>query len=277
MNIIEQGYRKTNTQIKPNGLKSPGGISDTFGNLKNFRRQESLEKFQVGLLTNNHLLAAQSRDVFVRLLAYLERVTFSESKSIYQPEDTVDYVYFPESAIMSEFQILEDGGTIEIAMTGREGVVGVMSVFNTNPAINWTQVSVAGNALKIKSRILRDEISRAGSSLQPKLFDYINSYIGQISQRAVCNIWHSLEQRFGSWLLMLAERHKSGKLPLTHEQIARSLGVHRPSITHIAQSLRERGAIEYRRGKIFISSREKLEACACACYSEIDKNFKIIF
>ncbi len=277
MNIIEQGYRNKNTQIKPNGLKSPAGISEAVGKLKGYYRPtEIFEKFQIGILTDNHLLAAQSRDVFTRLLPYLERVSFSENKSIYQPGDLVDYVYFPESAIMSEFHILEDGGTLEIAMTGREGVVGALSVFNNNPATNWTQVLVAGNALKIKSRILREEISRAGSSLQSKLFDCINVYIGQISQRAVCNIRHSLEQRFGSWLLMLA-RHKSGKLPLTQEQIARSLGVHRPSITHIAQSLRECGAIEYRRGSIFISSREKLEAYACGCYSEIDKNFKNIF
>lgn len=271
--FIEQGYSQNSAKVESGGRKSQAQISDVVGNFKtNYRPAEIYEKLPIGFLTGNHLLGALSRDVFAKILPYVESVSFTENESIYQSGDSVDYVYFPETAIISEFQILEDGGTIEIAMTGREGIVGLLSVFNKYPASNWTQVSVPGKALKIKSRFLREEIYR-NDSLQRCLLDYINMYIGQISQRAVCNSRHSLEERFCSWLLMLGRRRKSGKLPLTQEQIARCLGVHRPSITHIAQSLRERGAIDYRRGKIIISSQEKLETCACSCYLEADKDF----
>jgi CRP-like cAMP-binding protein len=264
--FIEQGYSK-------NGGAASAQISETVGSFrKNYRPAEIYDKLPIGFLTVNHLLGALSRDVFANILPYLETVSFKGNESINQPGDSVDYIYFPESAVISEFQILEDGGTIEIAMTGREGVVGLLSAFNAYPAVNWTQVSVPGKALKIKSRFLREEIYRS-SSLQKCLLDHINIYIGQISQRAVCNSRHSLEERFCSWLLMLCQRRKSGKLPLTQEQIARCLGVHRPSVTHIAQNLRERGAIDYRRGKIIITSQEKLQACSCSCYIEADKSY----
>lgn len=236
--------------------------------------------------TNNHSLKtsvkrtenAQNRftggnagQVFSQFSPYLETVLFMENETVYQPGDAVDYVYFPQSSVFSEFQILEDGATVEIAMTGSEGIVGLSSVLSDKSAINWTQVSVAGDALKIKSKILREEIF-SNRVLQRFVFDYVNCYIGQISQRAVCNNCHTLEKRFCSWLLMLQDRLRSVYLPLTQEQLARILGAHRPSITNIAHSLRVAEIIDYRRGVIQIRNRPQLENRACNCYAQIDKN-----
>jgi CRP-like cAMP-binding protein len=219
----------------------------------------------------NQLLAGQTDKTLARLMPHLERVTLASDEYIYQPDDNIDFIYFPETAVMSEFQILEDGRTVEIAMIGREGVVGQSAVLCSQPAMNWTQVSAAGSALKINSQILREEFNR-GSGLRAALFDYVNHYIGQISQRVICNSYHTAEKRLCSWLLMLQDRNKSSKLRMTQEQLARFLGVHRPSITQIAQSLRRKKLISYIRGSISIIDRPELEKAACECYQIVHRN-----
>lgn len=220
--------------------------------------------------TANHLLESLPAHELADLLPFLERVEFAGDEFVYQPEDEIEFIYFPETAVMSEFQILEDGRTVEIAMTGREGIIGMSAVFNGQQAINWTQVSVAGTALKVNTQFLREEF-QSGGALQAVFLDYVNNYISQISQRVICNSYHTVEQRFCSWLLMLQDRKKSSKVPMTQEQIARFLGVHRPSVTQIAQTLRRKKIINYIRGKISIIDRPKLENSACECYEVIHK------
>jgi CRP-like cAMP-binding protein len=220
--------------------------------------------------TSNGLLESLPKNDLAYLLPYLERVTFEVEEYLYQPDDEIEYIYFPETAVISEFQILEDGRTVEIAMTGSEGVIGLSAVFNGQQAVNWSQVTVSGTALKIKTQLLKEEFSRGGA-LHTLFLDYINIYIGQISQRVICNSYHTVEQRFCSWLLMLHDRNKNPRVPLTQEQIARFLGVHRPSITQIAQVLRRKKIINYLRGKISIVDRPKLENTACECYEGIHK------
>ncbi|HEY8560585.1 MAG TPA: Crp/Fnr family transcriptional regulator [Pyrinomonadaceae bacterium] len=232
------------------------------------------EKTVAKRFLNNRLLAAQSEEIYEELIPYLESVSLNGGEYLYQPGDHVDFVYFPETAVVSEFSILEDGRTVEIAMTGNEGVLGLLPLFNSGNALNWTQVSVNGTAARINNRILEKKISRH-PEFQKTLFEYITQYVQQISQRSVCNSYHVIEQRFCSWLLMIQDRKKSNKIPLTQEQIARSLGVHRPSLTHIAQNLRAKKIIDYVRGKIYILDRAELENSACACFSEICGGDKI--
>lgn len=230
---------------------------------------KQFENLAVKRFLMNKILAAQCEEVFAEFQPYLESVSFACGDYLYQPGDAVDFVYFPENAIASEFQILEDGRMVEIAMTGSEGVLGLMPSFNKHAAVNWTQISVGGTAAKLNSRIFEKKLFRH-PTFQKTIFEYIGEYITQISQRSVCNSYHHIEQRFCSWLLMLQDRKRSNKLQLTQEQISRSLGVHRPSLTHIAQSLREKGIINYMRGKIYILDQTELQRYACSCYSEID-------
>jgi CRP-like cAMP-binding protein len=226
------------------------------------------EKTTPQKFVSNQLLAAQSEEVYQGLLPYLESVSLAGSDYIYQPGDHVEFIYFPETAVISEFSILEDGRTVEIAMTGNEGVLGLLPLFNSGIATNWTQVSVNGTAAKVNSRIFEKKIA-CFPEFQKSLFEYVTAYVRQISQRSVCNSYHVIEQRFCSWLLMIQDRKKSNKIPLTQEQIARSLGVHRPSLTHIAQNLRAKKIIDYVRGKIYILNRAELENSACDCFAEI--------
>lgn len=273
-NYIERGYlnhapnqqRENSFNLRTEAVKS---------RIRNYHQPKIKENSAFGHLPENHLFNERNSEMLLKFSPYLEKVTFAGNDSIYQPGDLIDYVYFPQSSIFSEYQILEDGATVEIAMTGNEGIVGLASIFDNNPVANWTQISAGGTAFRIKSKILREEASY-NLNLQRFLFGCIGLYIKQISQRSVCNNCHTLEKRLCSWLLMMQYRLKNPKLPLTQEQMARILGANRPSITYIAHNLRVAEIIDYRRGVLVIRNREELKNHACGCYAEIDKKLENI-
>ena len=171
-------------------------------------------------------------------------------------------------SVVSEFKMLEDGRMVEIAVTGREGAIGLSSIYGDMAIQNSIQVSQAGTALKIDADTFLRMLN-SSESLRMRLSHPINMYIRQISQKAICNMYHSVKERLCTWLLMLNDRCGQSNLKLTHEQIARVLGVYRPSVTCIAQELREDRLIDYSRGGIFIRDRTMVERSACACYSEM--------
>jgi CRP-like cAMP-binding protein len=262
-------YARQNAQLKFSNINAALDIKEVVKKpfVKN-SRQAFLETLNIKKTSSNQLLSSLNANDFLQLLPHLEPVSLTVGETLYQPEDRIRYIYFPESTVISDLQMLEDGRTVEIAMTGKEGVTGLSSIFNSQTTTNWTEVVVAGNALKLNAQILKQEFG-CNNSLQISLFNYANSYIGQISRRVICNNYHQLKERFCSWLLMLQNRNGSDKFSLTHEQIARFLGVHRPGISHIAMELRDRGIIDYRRGQIIILNGLKLENLTCSCFQLI--------
>ena len=203
----------------------------------------------------------------IRLRQFLKRVNLAKDQYLYQQDDKIDNIFFPETAVVSEFQILEDGRMIEVGIIGGEGVVGVASAFNACRAANCTQVCVAGTALVIGRDIFEREVS-SDPRLQSIVHNYINNQIKQLSQRVVCNTFHSVEQRFCSWLLTLQGKSRRDRFRITHEHVARVLGVHRPSVTCIAQGLREKNLIDYGRARLVISDKSGIERLACGCSGE---------
>ena len=217
--------------------------------------------------SGNTLLQNLGAEHIIRLRPYLKRVNLTKDQYLYQQDDRIDNIYFPETAVVSEFQILEDGRTIEVGVIGSEGGVGIASAFNACRAANCMQVCVAGSALVVPRDLLEREVA-SDPVLQNLLHNYINSQIKQLSQRVVCNTFHSVEQRFCSWLLTLHKRSRRDRFRLTHEHVARVLGVHRPSVTCIAQGLRERNLIDYGRARLVISDKAGIERLACGCSGE---------
>ncbi len=187
---------------------------------------------------------------------------------IFQEGDRLECLYFPLTAVVSEFKMLDDGRMVEIAVTGNEGAIGLSSLFSGDTVVHFTQVSQAGTALKIDERTFKKLIA-TDPQLRAGLSTFIGQYIKQISQKAICNMYHSVRERFCTWLLMLQDRSGKDNLRLTHEQIARSLGVFRPSVTCIAQELRDQHMIDYRRGGVSITSRDDVMNSACSCYEEL--------
>lgn len=258
---VENGRDSTLAPLK--GRAAATFVTRTVSD-RTFGKRDALP---VKKLFANRLLAAQPDGEAARLARQMQLVSFKPGEVIYQPESDCDYVYFPETAVFSQMSILENGKTVETAMIGSEGMLGLSSVLDFHPVNFWTQTLIGGSAYRMNARVFRQEFKR-GELLQTAFLEYINVYIKQISQRAVCNNHHRIESRFSTWLLMLADRSRQLKLSLTQEQIAAVLGVQRPSVTCIAQNLRSHGIIEYIRGRIILN-RRKLETAACECYAAV--------
>lgn len=218
---------------------------------------------------DDHLLANLSNPLMGKLAPFFERVSFAVDQCLYQQGEPVKYLYFPESAVISEFRIIEDGGMIETALIGSEGLTGFSAFLSQSAAGCWTQALIGGSALRIKADLLRHEFTH-NPELQSLFFGYLDRYINQISQRSFCHSYHSVEQRYCTWLLLIDRRSSYLKIPLTQERIARSLGVHRPSLSSVAKNLQDRLVIKYRRGNITILDTPALEKAACDCHRQID-------
>jgi CRP-like cAMP-binding protein len=222
-----------------------------------------------GLLTNKLLTELPGED-FARLLPHLEPVSFSCDEHLYDFGETVKDVYFPEGAVVSHLYILADGSTTEAAMIGREGLTGLSSIFASPAQTHWTIAVIPGTALRVSAEVLKEEFARGGA-MQRLLLAYASTHIEQLSQRAICNGRHTVEERVCSWLLMIHDRAGDNQLPLTHERIAHHLGTRRSGVTEVAISLRDREIISYSRGQICITDRPRLETTACECYRTLGR------
>lgn len=233
--------------------------------------RKSVDAISLNALLANKLLAALPGDSFERLLPHLEPAALSAGEDLYRSDRGVPYAYFPESAVISQLHVLEDGNMTEAAMIGREGLVGLSALLNASLPTYWTRVLIAGSALRIRVDILKQEFGRGGA-LQRTLLAYVGARITQLSQRAVCSGRHKVGERLCCWLLMLHDRVGEDQLQLTHEIIASHLGVRRAGITEIANALRDRGIIAYNRGLIRIIDRQRLEAVVCECYRMLGRS-----
>jgi len=218
-----------------------------------------------GLLTNK-LLASLPGAAFARLLPHLEPVSLTGNQTISAFGDSLNSAYFPETAVITHIYFLEDGSTTAAAIIGNEGMVGLSAILEAGPQSYATQVTIGGTALKIDIDTLKKEFA-AGGPVQQALLNYTGHRLAQLSQKAVCNGRHKLEERLCTWLLMVHDRAGQNRLRLTHEQIAHLLGARRAGITDACNNLRRDNIIHYRRGVIRIANRELLERAACECYA----------
>ena len=221
------------------------------------------------LHAGNLLLDALPAEVHERLAPDLERVALTAEQVLYEPGVAMRNVYFPVSAILAKIYMLETGSSAEMALVGREGMVG-LPLFLGGPApLSQVQVQRAGDAFKLPGRCLREEFDRCGGLMRVLLF-YTQSHVAQLMQTAACNRHGTLEQRLCRWLLMTLDRSPDNDLAMTQELIAHLLGVRREGITEAAGRLQHHGAIRYRRGHIVVLDRQVLERRVCECYTALD-------
>lgn len=250
-----------------NVLEVPTTSRSNIGSYSSGSRRQSAATTPV-VSSSNEILSMLPPALFQSLRPSLRRTTVQKEKYLVQQDDLLEYVYFPETAVISEFHILDDGRMTEVSLIGREGAIGISTLHQTARTANCVQVSQAGTLLRIESSMLR-QLGRRHPELLVLLHSYLEGYIRQISMKAVCNMYHSIEERFCTWLLMLHDRCGDRMLKLTHEQIARTLGVYRASVTCAAIDMRKRSMIDYSRGGISIRNRQLLEMGACKCYFEM--------
>ncbi len=215
----------------------------------------------------NTILAALPDYELVRLLPKMDSIALAAGEEISSSDDS--YVYFPESAVISHLYMLADGNTVEVAMIGSEGVIGACSIFDSSQSAHYIRVIAEGTAMRIKATILNNEFAY-NRQIQSLLLNYLSAHLTQISQKSVCKSFHVIESRFCTWLLMLHDRAKRNRFSITQEQMSLFVGVYRPTITLVAKSLKDRGLIDYKRGKVSIINRQGLEDTACECYLSVN-------
>lgn len=220
----------------------------------------------------NRLLAALPRDEYERLLPSLQQVSFSLGEVVYEFAGQLDYVFFPTTSIVSLLYTMENGSSAEMGLTGNDGVVGIALFMGGGTMPNRAVVQSAGAAIRMKAKVLQDEFA-LGGKFQYLLLRYTQALITQISQTAVCNRLHSVEQQLCRWLLLSHDRVKADELIMTQELIADMLGVRREGVTVAAGHLQDAGAISYVRGHIKILDRQKLEETVCECYRVVRDEF----
>ena len=220
----------------------------------------------------NQVLAALPDTEYQRLLPHLEPVSFMLSQIIYHSAQPLEYLYFPTSVLVSLLHTLENGTTAEAGLTGREGVVGIAVFLGGETTPNQAVVQIAGDAVRVRAKIIQTEFHRS-EALQRLLLRYTQALITQISQTAVCNRLHSVEQRFCRWLLLSHDHVQSDQLIMTQELIASMLGGRRESVTVAAGQLQDLELLRYSRGHITILDRPGLEAMVCECYRVVKDEY----
>jgi CRP-like cAMP-binding protein len=217
-------------------------------------------------MKNRILKAIPSRELRV-ISSQLKPVMLAKGAVLYEAGQLIDDVYLPEDAIVSYLSGTAAGETIEVGVVGNEGIVGIAGLLGEVTAFRAV-VQIPGHASSLRRDLLRKEFRRQ-EVLHRVLLQYTNALVVQIAQTAVCNKFHSVEERFCRWLLMAHDRASSDTLPMTQESVARILGSRRASVSVVAASFQEKGAIRYSRGMIRVLDRKYLEAASCECYEII--------
>lgn len=191
---------------------------------------------------------------------------------LYEPGGQLRHVYFPATSIVSLLYVMQDGASAEIAVVGNEGVLGVSLFMGGETTPSRAVVQSEGDGYRLRSEVLKEEFWRAGA-LMHLLLRYTQALITQMSQTAVCNRHHSVDQQLCRWLLLSLDRLPGDELRMTQELIGNMLGVRREGVTEAAGKLRDAGTIEYSRGHIKVVDRKRLEERVCECYGVVKKEF----
>ena len=220
----------------------------------------------------NFLLAALSKAEFERIAPHLELVAMPLGEVLYESGVRLQHVYFPTSAIVSLHYVTADGASAETAGVGNEGVLGISLFMGGNTTPSRATVQTAGYGFRLKGGVMMEEFNRAGPMMRLMLL-YTQALLTQMSQTAVCNRHHSVEQQLCRWLLSTLNRLPSNELTMTQELIASMIGVRREGITEAAGHLQQSGFIRYRRGHITVLDRSGLESRVCECYAVVKNEY----
>ena len=219
---------------------------------------------------NNHLLAKLPQTEYLRLLPHMELCSLAADEVLHETGVAFEWIYFPTTAIVCIGSITEDGSMPSVGLAGKDGLVGLSCIMGSECATHYATVQSAGFAYRIKAQQLKKEVFKKGELLRITLL-YSQIFFTQISQTAICNRLHSVDQQFCRYLLTNADMLEKDDIYLTHEFIANMLGVRREGITQAAGKLQQKGLIRYSRGKIHLIDKQGLKGEVCECYSVVKK------
>jgi CRP-like cAMP-binding protein len=222
--------------------------------------------------TGNALLDRLPKQQYADLAARLKPLQVANGEIIYEARAPIEYSYFPTTGVFSTVVVLSNGDMIEVATMGNEGAMGLPSFVEAHSSPNRVFCQVPGSALRVEAELLTKAAHREGP-LGDTLHRYHAAFSFQVSQSVACNGRHVLSERCCRWLLMTHDRVPGDDIQLTHEYLSIMLGVRRPGITQVLQSLSEKGLIKTSRGVITVLDRQGLEAGSCECYRAVKEEY----
>jgi CRP-like cAMP-binding protein len=221
----------------------------------------------------NRLLAALEPEDFAMLRPHLEIVRLTRGQVLYEVGAPLRFSYFPHDAVISLVNDMEDGGTVEVAVFGREGVCGLLAELATREAFGRYIVQMSGSATRVAFERL-NEVRNALPNLRRLILNYSQAMLMHTFQNVSCNAVHPVEARCCRWILAMHDRAGQDTLPLTHEFLAEMLGVQRSSVSVVTRTLQTAGLIQQARGSITVTDRAGLEEVACECYGKIRRIYE---
>ena len=226
------------------------------------------------ILSANRLLESLPREEYERLRPKMQTIQIPRGRVLCETGDLAQHVYFPLSGVVSLLSSTEAGEVIEVAMVGNEGTTALPVIMHAREMPYRAVIQVPVEALRCVPDVIQDEFKNGGR-LQNLLVCYTHSLFTQIAQSAVCNRFHTAEQRFSRWLLCTHDRAQSDTIELTHEIISDMLGVQRSVVSVTAGAFQKSGLITYSRGSITIRDRAGLEAASCECYQVVKRQVRL--
>jgi CRP-like cAMP-binding protein len=220
----------------------------------------------------NQLLAVLPDLDWIRWQSLLEPVDLKLGQVLCESGNNAEFAYFPTTAIVSLVYTTRDGASAEVAVVGNDGVVGISLFMGGNATPTRAVVQSAGHGYRLRAQIVKNEFNRAGPVLNI-LLRYTQALITQVTQTAVCNRHHTIDQQLCRRLLLGLDRSADGELVMTQEQAANLLGVRREGVTAAALKLQQNGVIRYSRGHISVLDRARLEQRTCECYAVAKKEY----
>lgn len=224
-------------------------------------------------LIKNLILAALPADEYNRLNPHLQPIILPQGQVLYHSDEPVRQIYFLKTGMAALLATTAEGETIEVAMVGNEGLLGIPIVWGSETIPYQVMMQIAGSAMAMKASLLRDEFNRHGR-LHDLLLRHTCTLVKQISQSAICNRFHTVEQRLCRWLLLTHDHTKSNQYSLTQGFLSYMLGAGRQRVNAAVRSLQEKGLIRYVRGQIDILDRPGLETTSCECYRLIRPGYE---
>jgi CRP-like cAMP-binding protein len=221
----------------------------------------------------NQLLAALEQDDYLWLEPHLEVVDLPRGKVLYQTGETIRYTYFPHDAVVSLVTVLQNGGSVEMAVFGKESVFGFVSALVTRQSFGRYVTQISGSASRVALERLSEAIDKR-PKIRRLLFRYTEVLLAQTLQTVACNAVHSVEARCCRAILSTRDRTNKDNIPLTHEALAEMLGVQRSTVSSVTSALQRMGLVSQGRGTIRITDRAGLEETACECYHAIRQSFE---
>ncbi|HEX8853233.1 MAG TPA: Crp/Fnr family transcriptional regulator [Pyrinomonadaceae bacterium] len=227
-------------------------------------------------VTRNQLLSKLPGEELERLRPHFEVVSLAHGDHVIVPDVPIRDVHFPLNCLLSLVTLMSDGACVESGVVGREGMSGIPVILNAGQTTMPTFTQIPGEAIRIKAEIFKAEYERS-APLHTLMNRYMHTVVVVGSQSTACNALHQVEPRFCRWLLMSADGIGSEDVNITHEFLAVMLGVRRATVSEIAGKFQQEGIIIYKRGRLQILARERLEQAACECYRKTREEYERLF